>query len=298
MIWPYLANSRPSGGALTGWGIQPSRKLPQRARQRRRKLPYAVRKLVPTLAIIGGIFAYQAVERSGAQIGGMVESVGSSAPRPTETTIQGRASVIDGDTIEITGQRVRFNGIDAPESSQHCQDAKGLEYACGRAAAKALDQFLAKSRPVKCAFVARDQYDRFVGNCIRADGKSVAGWLVESGYALDWPRYSGLEYAGQQAAAKNAKRGIWQGQFQKPWDWRATHTDDIAPTAVAPSPSFTFLGSSSCDIKGNISPEGERIYHAPGQKFYRQTKISEGKGERWFCSEAEAKHAGWRKSKR
>lgn len=283
---------------MTGWESRPSRKLPQRVRQRRRKLPYAVRKLVPTVAIIGGIFAYQAVERSGAQISRMLDSVGSSVPRPAETTIQGRASVIDGDTIEIAGQRVRFNGIDAPESSQRCQDAKGVEYACGRIAAKALDQFLAKSRPVKCAFVEWDQYGRFVGNCIRADGKSVAGWLVESGHALDWPRYSGLEYAGHQAAAKNAKRGVWQGQFQNPWDWRANHSGDIAPTAVAPSPSFTFLGSSSCDIKGNISSEGERIYHTPGQKFYRQTKISEGKGERWFCSEAEAKQAGWRKSKR
>jgi len=283
---------------LTGWGSQPSRKLPPRVRQRRRRLPYAVRKLVPTLAIIGGIFAYQAIERSGAQVGRMFDSLGSSTPRTTARTIQGRAAVIDGDTIEIAGQRVRFNGIDAPESSQYCQDAKGVEYACGRTAAKALDQFLAKSRPVKCVFVAWDQYGRFVGNCTRADGKSIAGWLVESGHALDWPRYSGLEYAGHQAAAKNAKRGIWQGQFQKPWDWRANHTDDIAPTAVAPSPSFTLLGSSSCDIKGNISAEGERIYHAPGQKFYRQTKISEGKGERWFCSEAEARQAGWRKSKR
>jgi len=283
---------------LTGWGSQSARKLPHRMRQRRRRLPYAVRKLVPTLAIIGAIFAYQAVERSGAQVGRLFDSLGVSTPRPTAKTIQGRASVIDGDTIEIAGQRVRFNGIDAPESSQYCQNAKGFKYACGRTAAKALDQFLAKSRPVKCVFVEWDQYDRFVGNCFRADGKSVAGWLVENGHALDWPRYSRLEYAGHQAAAKNAKRGIWQGQFQQPWDWRANHTDNIMPTAAPPSSSLTLAGSSSCDIKGNISSEGERIYHVPGQKFYRQTKISEGKGERWFCSEAEAAQAGWRKAKR
>ncbi|MBB6357810.1 thermonuclease family protein [Aminobacter aganoensis] len=250
------------------------------------------------MAIVGGIFAYQAVERSGGQFGRMLDSLGPSTPRTAPGTIQGRASVIDGDTIEVAGQRVRFNGIDAPESSQYCQDATGFDYACGRTAARALDQFLAASRPVKCAFVEWDQYDRFVGNCFRADGKSVAGWLVENGHALDWPRYSKLEYGGQQSAAKDAKRGIWQGQFQKPWDWRADHTEDVAPTSVAPSPSFALLGSSSCDIKGNVSAEGERIYHVPGQKFYRQTKISERKGERWFCSEAEAKQAGWRKAKR
>jgi hypothetical protein len=56
--------------------------------------------------------------------------------------------------------------------------------------------------------------------------------------------------------------------------------------------------AGSCDIKGNISVEtGERIYHVPGQKYYAKTRISEGKGERWFCSEAEARAAGWRRSK-
>ena len=56
-------------------------------------------------------------------------------------------------------------------------------------------------------------------------------------------------------------------------------------------------GSSGCDIKGNISNKGARIYHVPGQKYYSRTAISVGKGERWFCSEAEARAAGWRKSK-
>ncbi|WP_318763022.1 thermonuclease family protein [Aminobacter niigataensis] len=264
-------------------------------RYKRHRLPYAVRRLIPTVVIIGGIFAYQAVERSGAQVGRLFDSLGSSAPRAAAKTIVGRASVVDGDTIEIAGHRVRFNGIDAPESSQYCEDAKGFEYACGRIAAKALDQFLASSRPVKCAFVEWDQYGRFVGNCFRADGRSVAGWLVENGHALDWPQYSRREFAGPQAAAKNAKRGIWQGRFQEPWDWRDARTEET--TEVAPSPR-TLLGPSSCGIKGNISVEGERIYHAPGQKFYRQTKISEAQGERWFCSEAEAREAGWRKAKR
>lgn len=54
----------------------------------------------------------------------------------------------------------------------------------------------------------------------------------------------------------------------------------------------------SCNIKGNISIDtGERIYHAPGQKYYQQTRISPQHGERWFCSEAEAREAGWRKSR-
>ncbi|WP_395448894.1 thermonuclease family protein [Aminobacter sp. UC22_36] len=250
-------------------------------------------------AIIAGIWAFQAVDRNGAPMDRpMFDTLGLSTPRPATETIEGRASVVDGDTIEVAGQRVRFDGIDAPESSQYCEDAKGFEYPCGQKAAQALDEFLAASRPVKCSFVEWDQYGRFVGNCFRADGKSVAGWLVENGHALDWPRYSNGTYAEHQAAAKGAKRGIWQGQFQEPWEWRTGRTEDMAPTPVAPSPSLTLLGSSSCDIKGNISSRGERIYHVPGQKFYRQTKISENKGERWFCSEAEARQAGWRKAMR
>lgn len=56
---------------------------------------------------------------------------------------------------------------------------------------------------------------------------------------------------------------------------------------------------STCNIKGNVSIEtGERIYHVPGQKFYQQTRISPQHGERWFCSESEARAAGWRKAKR
>jgi len=57
-------------------------------------------------------------------------------------------------------------------------------------------------------------------------------------------------------------------------------------------------GSSSCNIKGNVSIEtGEHIYHVPGQRYYVQTKISPEYGERLFCSEAEARAAGWRRSK-
>ncbi|WP_449288651.1 thermonuclease family protein [Mesorhizobium cantuariense] len=124
----------------------------------------------------------------------------SSSPGP----IVGIASVIDGDTIEIHGQRIRFNGIDAPESKQYCDDAKGFEYPCGRRAAEALDSFLATAKPVQCTFVTWDRYGRFVSDCRRADGASVASWMVEHGQALDWPRYSHGAYAGQQAKAEAA----------------------------------------------------------------------------------------------
>lgn len=63
--------------------------------------------------------------------------------------------------------------------------------------------------------------------------------------------------------------------------------------AVGPS---TAQESSECSIKGNISTRGERIYHLPGQKYYDETRISASHGERWFCTEEEARAAGWRRS--
>ncbi|WP_164547111.1 MULTISPECIES: thermonuclease family protein [unclassified Mesorhizobium] len=140
--------------------------------------------------------------------------------------IVGTASVVDGDTIEIHGQRIRFNGIDAPESRQLCKDVNGVDYPCGRRSAEALDTFLAASRPVQCTFVAWDRYHRFVADCRRADGASVTTWMVDHGQALDWPRYSNGAYAQLQAQAKAAKVGLWAGEFEAPWDWRADHAND------------------------------------------------------------------------
>lgn len=173
--------------------------------------------------------------------------MGGPKPQP----ITGVASVIDGDTIEVHGQRIRFNGVDAPESRQYCDDAKGFEYPCGRRSAEALDTFLAASRPVTCTFVTWDRYHRFVGNCQRADGTNVAAWMVERGQALDWPRYSHGAYAAQQTKAEAAKVGLWVGNFQAPWDWRASHADGAAPSSqplgVASRKLIAQSGSYSCE---------------------------------------------------
>lgn len=135
--------------------------------------------------------------------------------------IVGRASVVDGDTVELQGERVRLNGIDAPESAQLCRDAHRKIYRCGAAAAQVLEEFLAASRPTRCSFVDRDRFGRFVGDCYRADGASIAELLVLSGWAFDWPRYSNGEYADEQAHARSMRLGLWAGSFTYPWEWRA-----------------------------------------------------------------------------
>lgn len=131
----------------------------------------------------------------------------------------GSASVIDGDTIEIHGQRIRLNGVDAPESKQLCLDAKGGKYRCGQKAALALADFLDAHRPTSCIGVDRDRYKRVVAVCT-AGGIDIAEWMVSQGHALEWPRYSAGAYAHAQKAARAVRRGMWSGSFARPWEWR------------------------------------------------------------------------------
>jgi endonuclease YncB( thermonuclease family) len=98
------------------------------------------------------------------------------------TELVGQASVIDGDTLEIHGTRIRLWGIDAPESSQLCRNDESLQYRCGAKAANELDTFIAR-RPVDCLPVNLDQYGRTVAVC-SIDGVDLAEWLVRNGLAL------------------------------------------------------------------------------------------------------------------
>ncbi|WP_331377114.1 thermonuclease family protein [Sinorhizobium chiapasense] len=129
--------------------------------------------------------------------------------------IVGDALVVDGDTIEIAGERIQFSGVDAPEGWQVCLDEKGLDYRCGKEAASALDAFLTASRPTRCELVKRDRYGRFVGTCFRADGKDVNRWLVETGNAIDREEHSKGVYADAQATARSSGAGIWRSQFDQ-----------------------------------------------------------------------------------
>lgn len=136
--------------------------------------------------------------------------------------IEGRATVIDGDTIEIQGKRIRFHGLDAPESRQMCQNGKGESYRCGKAAAFFLDDLL-KGRVVSCDQRATDRYGRIIGACtaINANGDlfDINATMVRAGHALAYRRYS-KDYVRHEKLASREKRGMWAGSFHAPWDWR------------------------------------------------------------------------------
>jgi endonuclease YncB( thermonuclease family) len=142
---------------------------------------------------------------------------GSRLPADIHGDIVGKAWVIDGDTVDISGYRIRLQGIDAPESNQTCTDAGGRAWRCGSAATHELIDHLA-GQPLKCESSGLDRYRRVLAVCAMPDGSDLNGWLVQHGWALAYG-YSSL-YRSQEAEAHAAKRGIWAGSFIPPWEWR------------------------------------------------------------------------------
>jgi endonuclease YncB( thermonuclease family) len=133
--------------------------------------------------------------------------------------ILGAARIIDGDTIDIAGTRIRLAGIDAPESDQTCTDAGNRVWRCGRAATQVLVEHLA-ARPLKCQASGLDRYRRVLAVCALPDGSDVNAWMVRQGWAL---AYYSAAYRAEEADARAAKRGIWASRFIPPWEWRHRH---------------------------------------------------------------------------
>jgi endonuclease YncB( thermonuclease family) len=209
---------------------------------------------------------------------------GLAAPAAQGVESAGRVEVSDGDSLRIGSRKIRLHGIDAPELGQTCLNARSKEWACGRWARTQLREIVA-GQNVTCTLRDTDRYGRSIATC-HANGRDIAAQMAERGAAVAFTRFSN-DYVAHETRAKRAGLGLWAGKFDHPEAWRkARQTGEVVPTTT----------SGGCTIKGNISGNG-RIYHMPGQRHYAETSISTARGERWFCTEAEARAAGWRRAR-
>ncbi len=146
-----------------------------------------------------------------------VTAIALTAFVTTPPTISGPARVIDGDTIEVAGSRIRLQGIDAPELAQSCSTASGVAWGCGRESRAALAGLIGPE-PVTCVTTSSDRYWRLLASC-RVGMVDLGGHMVRTGFALAYRRYSN-EYAADEEAARRAGRGIWSGVFVEPETYR------------------------------------------------------------------------------
>ena len=137
--------------------------------------------------------------------------------------IKGKAIVVDGDTIKIEDEQIRFGGIDAPESyyrgkKQTCIEDNKKVF-CGQISKDKLIEKIGNNS-LNCKIEKnKDRYKRLVGECFLKD-ESLSVFMVRNGYAFDWPYYSKGKFANDQEYAKVNKLGFWNMKFEYPWEWK------------------------------------------------------------------------------
>jgi len=141
-----------------------------------------------------------------------------------QQTIRGKAEVTDGDTIRIGDERIRLEGIDAPELKQLCYPKDrtlGDAWSCGEMATNHLKELI-KDWKIECSYSERDKYNRILGTCWRLDtyfNESINEAMVLDGMAVAYRKYSEA-YVGAEEKAKEASKGVWVGGLEMPWNFR------------------------------------------------------------------------------
>ncbi|WP_245584739.1 thermonuclease family protein, partial [Salipiger mucosus] len=176
--------------------------------------------------------------------------------------------MIDGDTFDVGGTRVRLHGVDAPETDQMCGGDGVPMWGCGAwVNARVAARF--EGREARCIRVDTDVYGREVARCT-VGGEDLGEVLVREGLAFAYRRYS-MDYDLAEKGAAVQGRGLHGEGVTPPWTFRARAREARAAASLRAAPE-------GCEIKGNVSGDGTRIYHVPGQMHYGRTRISPEKG--------------------
>jgi endonuclease YncB( thermonuclease family) len=201
----------------------------------------------------------------------------------SDPPITGRASPLGADTLRIHQVTIRLDGIEAPDRDQTCARSDSRAWRCGEAAQTALSRLIA-GRNLRCEPSGKDASGTVRAACFSGTS-DVAAALVKGGHVF---AESGMmaRYRGEQSAAREAKAGLWSGpgEPERPASWRTRVWDEAR--ARAPK---------GCPIKGKVAGRGEgaKIYHLPWSPTYDRLRVISSRGERWFCSEDEARGAGF-----
>lgn len=207
----------------------------------------------------------------------------AAAKKPPKGSAKVRiVKVTDGDTIRVRikgrSTPIRLIGLNAPEvNPRQCYGSQAT--ARMKTLTRGGTVYIKSDRTQG----NKDKYGRLLRHVYTPSGTSISLNMISGGYAREYTykrAYAGRSaHLRAQSRAKSAKRGLWRS------------------CVAAPKPKPKPKTTSSCKIKGNISSSREKIYHVPGGRYYTVTKIDLSKGERWFCTETQARNAGWRKSK-
>lgn len=164
-----------------------------------------------------------------------VVAVRMPAQQPLET-LQGHVRVIDGDSLMLGGTNVRLQGIDAPELAQSCT-RNDMTFPCGQQALAELSKLI-NGHVVSCESLGQDRYGRTLARC-KAGAKELNSAMVETGWAVAYGSYD-----AQEREARKASRGIWQGEFTTPQEWRRAHDGFAdAPDNLPSEPVDNLLAS-------------------------------------------------------
>ena len=197
--------------------------------------------------------------------------------------------VIDGDTLQSGGDVVQLYGIDAPELGQLCW-RKGQPWHCGLDAAYALQKLVQLSG---MAVICKSWHDatqtagpngEVIRVCHLGRDEDLGMALLRNGHGMALPG-SFPHYGQLERQAKQTGLGIWGSKSVPPWEWR----EGARIKAGAGKPA------EACNVKGLLDDAGARVYLVPTDPGYRDAAVDPAKGERLFCSDEEARHAGWRR---
>jgi endonuclease YncB( thermonuclease family) len=194
--------------------------------------------------------------------------------------IEGKAVAMSGAQLRVAREMVRLTGVEAPERSQVCAAGGGKSGPCAANAKTALQKLVA-GKKVGCEISGRGEDGTVQATC-EVNGADIAAQMVRGGYVF---AASGLfaTYASAEREARAAKTGLWRaGEPQRPADVRARIWADAKLAAP-----------DGCPIKGIVAGDA-KAYIVPWQAAYEKAKIRTSRGERWFCTEAEARAAGWK----